>query len=580
MRFWDWVYRHFDWLGNRILKLFPNIPSAIKKSGIHIAPEVYASLTGMVLLLSLTISLALIAVSLFILPNPILVVVLIVAPTLILLIMASLPSLLASNRASSIDGEFPFFSSYLSTMVMSGLSPYIAFERVLRGSTIFKRTSELAQRFILLNRMLGRDPLTSFSELAERTPSSRVKETLSGYIATVKAGGDVVDYLNKRSRLLFNEMLVGMKIVADRLGGLLESYLAMVLLTMISFTVLYFVTTGFAGVVPFGLSSEGMFMFLYIVMPLLSGVIIYLADLIQYKDPFMDWKPYIVFFATFIPIILFLSVFGILFYLMLPPYHPLRLNPVTSLIGQLLLLFNLGNPPSYLYSSIALSTALIIASIPGLVYHQYASREYKVVRGITRFLRDLVEVRKTGLPPERSIIELSTRDYGVFTPHLRKMAMQLSIGIPLRRIIDELLKKIKSWTGQVLLFILTDSIEVGGGTVEVLENLAWFAESVEAIEDEKKRSLRTLMIVPYMGGILSAVTVIYMTSYMAKLPIQVGAFSQAAGMVLPSIVLNNYIMGIVAGKVSSGRVISGVLHAMLLTLVTLVIMLATPIFTG
>jgi len=580
MRFWDWVYRHFDWLGSIVLKLFPNIPSAIRKSGMHISPEVYASLTGMVFLLSLATSLALIAVSLLIIPNPILVVILIVSPALMLFIMASLPTLIASNRASSIDGEFPFFSSYLSTMVMSGLSPYAAFERVLRGSMIFKRTSELAQRFLLLNRMLGRDPLTSFSELAERTPSSRVKETLSGYIATVKAGGDVVDYLNKRSRLLFNEMLVGMKIVADRLGGLLESYLAMVLLTMISFTVLYFVTTGFAGAVPFGLSSEGMFMFLYIVMPLLSGVIIYLADLIQYKDPFMDWKPYIVFFATFIPIFLFLSVFGILFYLMLPPYHPLRLNPVTSLIGQLLLLFNLGNPPSYLYSSIALSTALIIASIPGLVYHQYASREYKVVRGITRFLRDLVEVRKTGLPPERSIIELSTRDYGVFTPHLRKMAMQLSMGIPLRRIINELLKKIKSWTGQVLLFILTDSIEVGGGTVEVLENLAWFAESVEAIEDEKKRSLRTLMIVPYMGGILSAVTVIYMTSYMAKLPIQVGAFSQAAGIVLPSIVLNNYIMGIVAGKVSSGRVISGVLHAILLTLVTLVIMSATPIFTG
>jgi len=578
MRFWDWVYRHFDWLGNSILKLFPNISTAIRKSGMHIAPEVYASLTGMVTLLSLTISLALIAAFLIILPNPLLVVVLIATPMLIFFIMVSLPSLIASNRASSIDGEFPFFSSYLSTMVMSGLSPYIAFERVLRGSTIFKRTSELTQRFILLNRMLGRDPLTSFAELAERTPSSRVKETLSGYIATVKAGGDVVDYLNKRSRLLFNELLVGMKIVADRLGGLLEAYLAMALLTMISFTVLYFVTTGFAGAVPFGLSSEGMFMFLYIVMPLLSGVIIYLADLMQYKDPYMDWKPYKVFFATFIPITLFLSVFGILFYLMLPSYHPLRLNPVTSFIGQLLLLFNLGNPPGYLYSSIALSTTLIIASIPGLVYNQYVSREYKVVRGITRFLRDLVEVRKTGLPPERSIIELSTRDYGVFTPHLRKMAMQLSMGIPLRRIIDELLKKIKSWTGQVLLFILTDSIEVGGGTVEVLENLAWFAESVEAIEDEKKRSLRTLMIVPYMGGILSAVTVIYMTSYMAKLPIQVGAFSQAAGMVLPSIVLNNYIMGIVAGKVSSGRVISGVLHAILLTLVTLVIMLATSIF--
>jgi len=579
VRFWDWVYKHFDWLGKYILSMFPNIAAGIKKASMHISYEVYASFTGFITLLVTGVMLALTVILMLFTHNPILIVIPIVAPVLTFFIMVSIPSLLASNRASSIDGEFPFFSSYLSTMVMSGLSPYIAFERVLRASNIFKRTSELAQRFIMLNRMLGKDPLSAFGELADRTPSSRVKETLSGYVATVKAGGDVVDYLNKRSRLLFNEMLVGMKIVADRLGGLLESYLAMVLLTMISFTVLYFVTAGFSGIVPFGLSSGSMFLFLYIVMPLLSGVIIYLADVMQYKDPFMDWKPYIVFFATFMPIFLFLSIFGIFLYQSLPSGHPLKENPVVSFIGQLLLLFNLGNPPGFTVSSIALSTALIIASIPSAIYYIYASREYKVVRGITRFLRDLVEVRKTGLPPERSIIELSTRDYGVFTPHLRKMAMQLSMGIPLRRIVDELLKKIKSWTGQVLLFILTDSIEVGGGTVEVLENLAWFAESVEAIEDEKKRSLRTLMIVPYMGGILSAVTVIYMTSYMAKLPIQVGAFNQAAGMVLPSIVLNNYLMGLVAGKVSSGRLISGLIHGIMLTVFTLLMLLGSSLFS-
>jgi len=580
MRFWNWIYRHFHWIGELILKWFPNISDSVKKSGIHVHSEVYASFTGFMFLVSLVASISLIVLAVFLFHNPLLVIILVILPTIVLLLMVSLPSLIASSRASSIDGEFPFLSAYLSTMVMSGLSPYIAFERVLRGSIIFKRSSELAQRFILLSRVLGRDPLTAFDELSQRVASSRVKETLSGYIATVKAGGDVIDYLNKRSRLLFNEMLVGMKIIADRLGGLLEAYLAMVLLTMISFTVLYFVTTGFAGVVPFGLSSGGMYFFLYIVMPLLSGVIIYLADLLQYKDPYMDWKPYMVFFATFIPIILVLSLFGIFFYLMLPPYNPLRLNPVTQFIGGMLLLFGMGNPPGYMYSTIALSTALIIATIPGFIYYLYVSREYKVVRGITRFLRDLVEVRKTGLPPERSIIELSSRDYGVFTQYLRKAAMELSIGVPLRRIIDELMKKIRSWTGQVLLFILTDSIEVGGGTVEVLENLAWFAESVEAIEDEKKRSLRTLMIVPYMGGILSAVTVIYMVSYMAKLPVQVGAFGQAAGLVLPSIVLNNYIMGLVAGKISSGRLIAGLFHAILLTLITLAAILVLPLFTG
>ncbi|MCY0867732.1 MAG: type II secretion system F family protein [Desulfurococcus sp.] len=580
MGFWDKVYTYFYWLGKPLLKLFPNIPEHIRRSGIHVYYEVYASLAGLVFIITSVFSLIMLVVTVLVLKNLVVAAVLVVIPVVALLFAASLPALIASSRASSIDSEFPFFSSYLSTMVMSGLSPYVAFERVLRGSSIFKRTSELVQRFVLLNRMLGKDPLSSFDELAKRTPSSKVRGVLSGYIATVKAGGDVADYLNKTTRLLFNEMLVGLKIIADRLGGLLESYLAMILLTMIAFTVMYFVTAGFAGAVPFGLSSEGMFFFLYIIAPLISGAIIYVTDLLQYKDPYMDWKPYIVFLATFIPIFLFLSIIGIVFYISLPPYHPLKLNPLVQLVGGFLTLFSAERLPGYSHTSIALSTALIIASLPGAAYYIYTVRQYRIVNGITRFLRDLVEIRKTGLSPEKSILELSTRDYGVFTPHLKKIAMQLSLGMPLRRIVWDVMKGVKSWVGQVFLFILTDSIEVGGGTIEVLDNLAWFAESFEAIESERKRSLRTLMIVPYIGGILSAVTVVYMTSFMGNIAMQSGAFSQAAGLVLPSIVINNYIMGVVAGKISSGRVIAGVIHGILLTLATLATLLVMPSLAG
>jgi flagellar protein FlaJ len=86
---------------------------------------------------------------------------------------------------------------------------------------------------------------------------------------------------------------------------------------------------------------------------------------------------------------------------------------------------------------------------------------------------------------------------------------------------------------------------------------------------EKKRSLRTLMIVPYMGAILSAVTVILMAGYMGQLPVSVGAYEAAASQVLPSIVLNTYVMGLVAGKVANESTASGFKHALILTIATL-----------
>ncbi len=579
MKFWDFVYRYFGDYADEVLRASPGVAKQLRRSNIHLHVEVYASLILFVLVVSAGIAAGLGVLSFF-LGFPIFLPFVLAIPVVAYVIMILIPSLVSGSRASAIDGEFPYTISYLSIMVMSGLSPYIAFERVLKGSVIFQKTSELAQRFVLLNKILGKDPLTAFAMLSDRNPSARVRETLSGYISTVKAGGDVIDYLNKRARALFNDLLVSMKIIADRLGGLLESYLAIVLLTMISFTVLYFVTASYSGVIAFGIDTGTMTLLLYILMPFISVAIIYLGDVMQYKEAWMDWRPYYMFFGVTLPVATILSLLGIVLY----GNPAFKTNPVVTAVHDFLVIpMKLADVPPHLTfveSSIALSMALSISIIPSLIYAEHIAREYTIINGITRFIRDLVEVRKTGLPPEKSIIELSSRDYGVFSKYLKKIALELTLGVPLRKIIEELFKKIKPWRAKVLLFILTDSIEVGGGTVDVLENLAWFAESIEAIEAEKKRSMRTLMIVPYLGAVLTAFTIVFMAVYMGRIPLASGQFRAAASTVLPSIVLNTYLMGLVAGKVGSGSVAAGFKHALILTLVTMLFFMFSKVFTG
>ncbi len=578
MRLWDFVYKYFWWFGRGVLRLYPNLPENIRRSGMHIYPETYASFIGLVTLVSTIVTIVLIVVFVgvlgFLLALPFLVLI----PFLTFLLMVNLPSLIGSGRAGAIEGELPYTAAYLSVMVTSGVSPYDAFERISKSKVVFPKFSDVSQKFILLVRVLGKDPLSAFSMLAERTPSASTRDLLTGYITTVRAGGDVGDYLTKKARLMFSEILVKMKIIADRLSGLLEAYLALVLLTTISLSVMYFVTVSLASSVTFGLSAEGMYLFLYIFTPFLSFMIIYLADVMQYKEPWIDYRPYIVFMGLTVPLAAFFIFFGYILPSLLPPYHPMASNPVVTTIKFLLLFpkqFTSMEP--YLEPVLATSMALIYATLPSVIYAEYLSREYKVVNGVTRFLRDLVEIRKTGLSPERSIIELSRRNYGAFTKHLRRMAMQLSLGIPLSRIIDTLLKRIIVWRAKALLYMLTDAIEVGGGTIEVLENLAWFAENVDAIEDAKRKNLRTLLVVPYMGSILATASVIMLAIYMGSLVVGVGAYAQAAATILPAIVLNSYIMGLVAGKISSGSVAAGFKHALILTVVAVIVILASPI---
>ncbi|MEM1628256.1 MAG: type II secretion system F family protein [Desulfurococcaceae archaeon] len=554
--------------------MFPDLGIHLRRAGYNIHVDTYVFYMSAAFIVSLIASIPVSIIGMYLLRNMFMIVIPIAMPMLTLSLMYIIPIISESGKASAIDSELPYMVSYLSTIMMSGISPYMAFERLGERGHILTKTAGIIKKFITFTRALGKDPISALSEVAERVPSVRFQETLSGCIAAIESGGDVIDYLNRKARVFFNDMIIGLKIIADRLGGLLESYLALVLLTLISFTVLYLATVAFAEVVPFGLSPFSMFLFLYIILPLLSGVVIYLADIIQYKEPLMDWKPIIVYMGTTIPITIFLSLFGILFYNIPNPYHPLRANMFTQLIGETLSLFGLSSRLPYTRTSVVLSMSLLLATIPSVIYYEKASKEQKVIKGITRFLRDLVEVRKTGLTPEKSIIELSKRDYGIFSKYLKKISMLLTLGTPLRIIIESTVKNVKSWKGRVLLFVLLDSIEVGGGTPEVLENLAWFAESVETVEEEKRKSLRTLMIVPYMGALIATVTIIYMVGFMRSLPIKVGAFNQAAELVLPSIVINNYVMGIVAGKVSSGTICAGFKHALALTLFTTITLIS------
>ena len=124
--------------------------------------------------------------------------------------------------------------------------------------------------------------------------------------------------------------------------------------------------------------------------------------------------------------------------------------------------------------AIGLAFSLIVISIPiAIVDYSYSKKEGGILQGVTRFLRDLVETRKTGLSPERCIQALSKRDYGKFSNHLKTMSSGLSWGLSLRKIFDDFSNKVKNWLSQVNMYLLIDSIEIGGGAEESSATAWW-----------------------------------------------------------------------------------------------------------
>jgi len=218
------------------------------------------------------------------------------------------PKLKVSSRASSFDLETAYFSVYVTVMATGGISPYTSFERLAKAPAIlFREVKKEAMRFFLRVRAMGEDPLTAMEEIARRVPHGGFKQLLLGYAATLRAGGDVVHYLQRQTEIMLRERVSQVRMAGERIAMLLEAYMAMVLLTSMTIYVMYVVNAALAQA---GMGLAGgelqFVMFSYIVMPMLSGLFIYIADMMQPKYPVYDAQPYYVFFGVGLPVTLFL----------------------------------------------------------------------------------------------------------------------------------------------------------------------------------------------------------------------------------------------------------------------------------
>ncbi len=590
------AYASFGWMGKLVLKLYPRLVDDIKAADLRIYPEAYASLVGMLTVLGFIIGAALgvpayLTVALGFLPgiHPALAVLipvlsLIGLPLAIFGFSIMYPKMKSITRMSKLDLEVPYLAAYISVMATGGISPYVSMERLAKAPKfLFDELRKEAMKFYIRVRALGEDPLTAIEESAREVPNKQYKELMLGYASTLKAGGDVVHFLHRQTEMLLKERVSQIRAVAERIAALMEGYMAIVILTSLTIYTLFVVNMALAQA-GFGLGGSTLqfVLFAYIIMPMLSGLFIYLADMLQPKYPTYDTTPYKVFFAMSLPLTLIL-VMGMAMPFMIPPYTPLWhflhrvFSPLIVLVKRMVT--SAGLPEGF-EAGVGLCLALMIGLIPSILAHIRSTLIHEGIQhGVTLFLRDLVEIRKTGMAPEKCIMNLYDRDYGRFTRHLREMAKQVGWGVPLSKIYERFAQKVKNWLALITMFLLVDSIEVGGGTPETLESLATYAETLEALEREKKRMLRPLLLIPYIGAIIIVVVVLILVGFMNQI-MALARMSLATktmiSMFLPPVIINSYLMGLTAGKISSEKVSAGFIHAFLLVLASLVAMFLTP----
>jgi archaeal flagellar protein FlaJ len=477
-------------------------------------------------------------------------------------------SKVASEGKEKTEQELPFAVMIFTLMAASGVSPYDSWKKMRKLSFLpfFKREADEVVRQV---EVLGKDPLTVMQQRGENTQSKLYRNFLGGFVSSVRSGGKLVDYMKSQLKAIFELRYINLNRAIERIATLVEAYsvmLIVVLCTYILFVV--FASTNVLQLLAsssLSLSPILTYIIAFLIMPLLTGIFILMAHNMQ-KSAFPDLKDlYKKALIFIIPVFAVIVVFAMVPSL-LSAIKPAGLPEIATI-------------------------ALVGGSLPiALDYYRISKINYNAEESIPSFIRDITEAQKTGLSPEKSIIQATKRKgYGPFSKFLDLMRSQIEWGIPLRKTFENIKRKIRSWFVIVNFAMIVETIEIGGNSIQSLEILSEYSEKERELQVNRRELLKPYIFLALMWSVLIAVTttIVAITTGMMTKVVSSDLTSVASTTVQGQlntfsvgIILQCWISGFFIGKISEGNLGAGFKHAALLAATAYVSLIVSQILLG
>ncbi len=217
-------------------------------------------------------------------------------------------------------------------------------------------------------------------------------------------------------------------------------------------------------------------------------------------------------------------------------------------------------------------------------------REIKLIeRRLPDFLRDVAEAGRFGMTLAEAIVVSSGGRYGKLTPEIKKMAAQISWGVPAAEALRLFSERVKTPMVQRVVAIVVKSSDAGGDVADVLTMVSHDTKENQLTEDERRIAMSTYIAVIYISFMVFLVTIwILDVTFLPKMLEASGALATTGGVVqsplaqdLPNVVASIRIAffvavavhglgdGILAGVLDTGRIPNGLRHSFVLLVIAL-----------
>ncbi len=219
------------------------------------------------------------------------------------------------------------------------------------------------------------------------------------------------------------------------------------------------------------------------------------------------------------------------------------------------------------------------------------------------FARNLVESVKTGTPINKAIVNVRNKPYGVLSGHVKKLANQITLGIPLSKALQTFSHDVNNPTISRALTLIGQAERSGGEIGGILESVTEAVSMVDKLKKERKATISSMIIQGYIIFLVFIVIILVLQfqilpSLVSIAPagggigeIGIGGLGGGAAEPLdPEEVTSSFIYlllvqglftGLVIGKLAEGSIKAGVRHSFVLIIIAFFIStLANIIFGG
>ncbi|HET6399189.1 MAG TPA: type II secretion system F family protein [Candidatus Thermoplasmatota archaeon] len=134
----------------------------------------------------------------------------------------------------------------------------------------------------------------------------------------------------------------------------------------------------------------------------------------------------------------------------------------------------------------------------GMYLHREHKRVDHIEERLPDLLNDLAESRRAGLTMAAALRSASHSDYGALTPEVRKMAAQVGWGVSFTDVLQQFAGRVRTGLVERSVSLIIEASRTGGSVAEILKAAARDAYEIKALQQERRLSMLTYLIVIYV----------------------------------------------------------------------------------